>query len=219
MPDKKHIIVEDTLSKKILDKILQEVGLEEMLSVEFYPGGADNIKKYTIFTYAKTGISNRFILLDGDQRKETMQDLSRIPEVDKTIDYLMRLFKSVVGIDAKTITWGEDANRRDGRRNEDQVRALMIGYLQYFDSNVFFLPQQIPEDIIYDEERLKRYLGENDIPDVSQEGNSKKKLKRIADEVGVNIVDLENYLIYWFVKSKNTDYQEVLRLLKHIIEM
>ncbi len=42
--DKKHIIVEDDLAKRIIEHILEAEGLSRLLQVEFYPGGASNIK-------------------------------------------------------------------------------------------------------------------------------------------------------------------------------
>ena len=66
--------------------------------------------------------------------------------------------------------------------------------------------------------RLKQFLGEEDFPDVSQEKDSKKKLKKISDIMGQEIGALEYQLIYWFIKQKNTDYQCILEILKSIIE-
>lgn len=216
--DKRHVIVEDNLAKKIIEQILKTEGLSGLLQVEFYPGGASNMKKYTILTYSKTNVSNRYIILDGDQKKEEIPDFLRIPEVDKTDKYLKDIFKKAVGISADKIDWGVDANRKAGRVNEEQEKKLLLSYLEYFKNHVSFLPQSIPEDIIYDEMRLKQFLGEEDFPDVSQEKDSKKKLKKISDIMGQEIGALEYQLIYWFIKQKNTDYQCILEILISIIE-
>lgn len=216
--DKKHIIVEDDLAKRIIEQILKAEGLSKLLQVEFYPGGASNIKKYTILTYSKTKVDNRYIIFDGDQKKDEIPDLSRIPEADKTEKYLKDIFKKVIGISADKIDWGVDANRKAGRVNADQEKELLLLYLEYFRNRVSFLPQVIPEDIIYNESRLKIMLGEDGFPDVSQEKDSKKKLKVISDVMGQEIGALEYQLIYWFVKQKNSDYQCILEMLKSIIE-
>jgi len=216
--DKKHIIVEDDMAKNIIEQILKVEGLSELLQVEFYPGGASNIKKYTILTYSKTKVDNRYIIFDGDQRKGEIPDFSRIPEADKTEKYLKDVFKKAIGISANKIDWGIDANRKAGRTNTQQERELLLLYLRYFKNFVSFLPRNIPEDIIYDETRLKIILGEDGFPDVSQEKDAKKKLKKIADEMGQDISAIEYQLIYWFVKQKNSDYQHILEMLKSIIE-
>ena len=216
--DRKHIIVEDDLAKRIIEQVLKAEGLSRLLQVEFYPGGASNIKKYTILTYSKTRVNNRYIILDGDQKKDEIPNLSRIPEADKTEKYLKDIFKKVIGISADKIDWGVDANRKTGRVNTDQEKELLLLYLEFFRNHVSFLPQVIPEDIIYDESRLKILLGEDGFPDVSQEKDSKKKLKVISDVMGQEIGALEYQLIYWFVKQKNSDYQCILDMLKSIIE-
>lgn len=216
--DKKHIIVEDDLAKRLIDHILAAERLDGLLQVEYYPGGAQNIKKFTILTYAKTRVDNRYIVFDGDQKKNQVPDLSKIPETEKTEKYLSEQFKAVTGIGTEKIDWGIDANSKAGRFNPDQKNELMIAYLHFFSNRVFFLPKVIPEDIIYDEPRLKILLGEDGFPDVSQETNSKKKLKRISDVMGQEIEALEYQLMYWFVKQKNADYQYILEMLKSIIE-
>lgn len=188
------------------------------MQVEFYPGGASNIKKYTILTYSKTRVTNRYILFDGDQKKDDIPDFTRIPEIDKTYEYLKGVFKKVVDIDTDKIDWGVDANRQAGRRNTQQEKELILSYLEFYKTHVAFLPQIIPEDIIYNEDRLKVLLGEDGFPDVSQEKNSKAKLKKISDITGQDIGAIEYQLVYWFVKQKNSDYIDILTKLKDIIE-
>lgn len=216
--NKKHLIVEDVLAKKIIQRILKTEGLEELLQVDFYSGGASNIKKYTVSTYAKTNVENRYIFLDGDQRKEEIPDFSKIPEVDKTDVYFKELFKKVVGIGADKIDWGVNANRKADRYDKQQEKELILSYLEYYKKVVCFLPHEIPEDIIYDEEYLKTILGEENFPNVSKEKNAKEKLKKIADEVDQDINTIEEMLIYNFVRNCNDDYYYILEILKKIIE-
>ena len=61
-------------------------------------------------------------------------------------------------------------------------------------------------------------LGEDDFPDVSQEKNAKAKLKKVADSVGQDIGAIEYQLVYWFAKQKNSDYNDILVMLRAIIE-
>lgn len=217
IPDKKYVLVEDNLAKTIIQKILVAEGLEELLQVELCPGGASNIKKYTLLTYSKTGIANRYIIFDGDQKKATVPDFTKIPEVDKTIDFLKKTFKAVTGVGADKIDWGIDANRKAGRYDVEQQKFLLLLYLEFFKKNVFFLPQMIPEDIIYNENRLKSILGEENFPDVSNEKDTKAMLKKLADSMGQEIEQIEYQLTYWFIKEKNTDYYAILHVLKEII--
>ena len=216
--EKKYVLVEDDLAKTIIQKILAAEGLEGLLQVELCPGGASNIKKYTLLTYSKTGIDNRYIIFDGDQKKDNVPDFLKIPEADKTIDFLKSVFKKVTGIGADKVDWGFDANRKAGRYDVEPQKNMILSYLEFFRNNVFFLPRMIPEDIIYNENLLKSILGEEGFPNVEGEKDAKAKLKKLADSMGQGIEQIEYQLLYWFIKKKNTDYQTIVCMLKEIIE-
>lgn len=216
--EKKYILVEDDLAKTIIQKILVVEGLEGLLQVELCPGGASNIKKHTLLTYSKTGIDNRYIIFDGDQKKDNVPDFLKIPEADKTIDFLKSIFKKVTGIGADKVDWGFDANRKAGRYDVEQQKNMILSYLEFFRNNVFFLPKMIPEDIIYNENRLKSILGEEGFPNLEGEKDAKAKLKKLADSMGQGIEEIEYQLVYWFIKQKNADYQTIACMLKEIIE-
>ncbi len=215
--DKRYVFVEDTMAKAIITRILEQEKLSDLIETEVIPGGASNIKKYTLLTYSKTGVDNRYIMFDGDQQFVDVPDFSTVPEAEKTGDYYKTVFKQVTGIRADTLDWGIDANRKAGRRNEDQLNELMIKYLQFFTKYVYFLPKKIPEEMIYDEKRLKIILGDEGFPDVSAEKDAKAKLKKIADEMGQELDQIEYQLVYWFVKQKNEDYNAILESLKQIL--
>lgn len=216
--NKKYLIVEDELAKKIVEKVLHNEKLDNLIEVDYYPGGASNIKKYTILTYAKTKVHNRYILFDGDQQKETIPDFTHIAEINKTGAFLKSTFKNAIGISSDKMDWGVNANSKAGRYNEAQEKELILSYMEYYKEFVFFLPHQIPEDIIYDENRLKLIFGNENFPDVSKEKNNKMRLKKIADCMEQDINTLEDILIYWFAKNKNDDYNYILQILKKIIE-
>ncbi len=215
---KKYILVEDELAKLIIQKILIAEGLNDLAQVDFVPGGASNIKKFILLTYSKTGVEDRYIILDGDQKKEDVPNFNEIPESVKTIEYLKSLFKNVTNISADKIEWGVDANRKEGRFNEEQLKEFITKYLLYYRDNVYFLPKIIPEDIIYDEKRLRMILGDEGFPDITEDTNSKSKLKKIADSMGQDIEQIEYQLVYWFIKQKNNDYKAILSSLRKMIE-
>lgn len=48
--------------------------------------------------------------------------------------------------------------------------------------------------------------------------NSKARLKKIADAMGQDIGAIEYQLLYWFIKQKNSDYTNILAMLRGIIE-
>ncbi len=175
------------------------------------------IKVHTIFTYAKTHITNRFIIFDGDQKPTTeIPDFSEVLEKDKTLIYYKDVLREVVGVKADSIAWGMDANSKSGRKNEDQEKTLLVEYLEFFRDNVRFLPKLIPEDLIFNSDKLQAICG--DLPPVDSIDDSKAKLKAVADSTGYDFGNLISILTTSFIKTKNEDYQYILALLKSIIE-
>lgn len=195
----------------------EEAALVKDIQVDYFPGGADNLKVHTIFTYAKTHITNRFIIFDGDQKPTTeIPDFSEVLEKDKTLIYYKDVLREVVGVKADSIAWGMDANSKSGRKNEDQEKTLLVEYLEFFRDNVRFLPKLIPEDLIFNSDKLQAICG--DLPPVDSIDDSKAKLKAVADSTGYDFGNLISILTTSFIKTKNEDYQYILALLKSIIE-
>lgn len=216
--NRKRIIVEDEMAKRIVEKVLEEEGLNELVSVEFYPGGCSNLKKYTILTFAGTNIKSQYVLFDGDQFNEAVPDFGSVLERDKTISYYKDQFRRIVGMRSSTMDWGLDANPDEGRLNEEQEKNQIENYLLFYKSNVFFLPEVIPEDIIYDEEYLRNICGQWEFPNLSGDGNSKAKLFHIANSLEISIGSIEQLLISQFIKKKEEDYKTIARLVHMIAE-
>ena len=206
------------MAKRIVEKVLEEEGLNELVSVEFYPGGCSNLKKYTILTFARTNIKSQYVLFDGDQFNEAVPDFGSVLERDKTISYYKDQFRRIVGMRSSTMDWGLDANPDEGRLNEEQEKNQIENYLLFYKSNVFFLPEVIPEDIIYDEEYLRNICGQWEFPNLSGDGNSKAKLFHIANSLEISIGSIEQLLISQFIKKKEEDYKTIARLVHMIAE-
>ena len=218
MPDVRQVIVEDDMACSIISQVLKEEGMEKLLNVIYIPGGASNLKKHTIPTFSKTNIDNQFIWFDGDQYKKEIPDFQMVLEKDKDEKYYKNVFKECVGIDAKKIDWCPDGNAKEGRLDKKQELQMIIQYLNYYKSNVFFLPKVIPEDIVYDEDYIKTLLGIEDTPNsVLQEHNSKAKIKKWSEESGMSLQLIEQYLVFRFIKAKDDIYQEILSTVRKII--
>lgn len=218
MPDVRQVIVEDDMACSIITEILRAERLEKLLNVIYIPGGASNLKKHIIPTFSKTNVDNQFIWFDGDQYKKEVPNFQLVLEKDKDEKYYKNVFKECVGIEAKNIDWCPDGNAKEGRINKQQELQMLVQYLEYFKNNVFFLPKKIPEDIVYNEDYLKKLLGTEDIPDsVLQEQNSKAKIKKWSEESGMSLQLIEQYLVFQFVKVKNDIYKEIVSTLLKII--
>ncbi len=214
----KRIIVEDDMAKSIVEKVLKEEELDGIISVEFYPGGCSNLKKYTILTFARTNIESQYVLFDGDQFNEDVPDFDSVLERDKTISYYRDCFKRIVGMKNSTMDWGLDSNIDEGRFNEEQEKKQIEKYLLFYKNNVFFLPKVIPEDIIYDESYLHTICGQQEFPNLAGARDSKDKLFRIANSLGISIGNIEQLLIRQFIIKKEEDYQTIAQLVHMIAE-
>ena len=111
-----------------------------------------------------------------------------------------------------------DSNPDEGRLNEEQEKEQIEKYLLFYRSNVFFLPKVIPEDIIYNEEYLCSICGCQEFPILNGARDSKEKLFRVANSLGISIGNIEQLLIRQFIIKKEEDYQTIARLVHMIAE-
>lgn len=148
---KKIILVEDNTAKIITSKIIEKLGLDtqDLFEVKYLPGGADDINQR--LTTIMEISDNTYVLFDGDQKKLQFPiDISSIPpnEQDTSIK-LKALIKSQTGCEIK---FHLDGGNQDKELKELQKKELAIKYLEFYKKKVFYLPEKIPEDIIWDEE-------------------------------------------------------------------
>lgn len=149
---------------------------------------------------------------------EKVPNFYLILEKDKTLSFYRECFQQVVGIRSSTMDWGLDANPEEGRLNEEQEIEQISTYLNFYRTNVCFLPKVIPEDIVYDEEYLKKICGAQLFPNLADARDSKEKLFRIANALSLPIGGIEQLLITQFIIKKGEDYQKISELLHMIAE-
>lgn len=211
--NKKRIIVEDKLAQEIIQKIIEDKKLDKFLEVNFYSGGADNLKTHIIFPYSKTDIKNNYIIFDGDQKFKEVPDFSEILEKNKTVEYYQNEFKQIVGINSDKITWGIDGNIKEGRINIENKLNLIEKYLKFYKTNVYFLPKKIPEDLIFDRE----YLALLGYDGVEYETNNKSNLKKTAEKYNIKLESLQDVLIAKFINKKDENYIKIVSYLQEIL--
>lgn len=215
------IQTEDDLSKEIISRILDEIdpNLRNHWSICYNPGGAITIKNRFIPIYSQIENSNTFIILDGDQNTKTeFIDLASLPQKEITCENLERLIKGLTNTKIEFIT---DGNANEGGR-EDQKLDLQKKYYQYFKNNVFFLPNQTPEDIIWDDTYINSI-----VPDKShlQYINSLKTTKEKIYETSKVIFGtdseskgLEKILLTNWLQQDTGDKSFIKSMLQGIIE-
>lgn len=154
---KKNILVEDQTAKILIDKILEKLGkaIQSLFEVKYLPGGADDINQ-RLTTIMEISDST-YVLFDGDQKKITpLIDLSSIPPNEQdTNSKLKNLIKKQTGCEIK---FHLDGGNQSKEIKEKQTLELSKKYLNFYKEKVFYLPLEIPEDIIWDEEFAKQLL-------------------------------------------------------------
>lgn len=154
---KKTILVEDRTAKIIIDKILEKLGksMQDIFEIKYLPGGADDINQRltTIMEISE----NTTVFFDGDQQKvPSLIDLSTIaPNEQDTSAKLIEFIKTQTGCEIK---FHLDGGNQGKELKEKQTLDLAKKYLDFYNKNVFYLPENIPEDIIWDEVFAENFL-------------------------------------------------------------
>lgn len=141
---KKTILVEDELSKRIIERALfSEEAILSQIDIIPFPGGVSSF--WTYFTgIATEGRRDILALLDGDQRPS--RQIPERREIDTAEDVSLReIIKDLSGSD--DLHFPIDGGRNGGNRN--QKTDLMRKYLHWVRDFVDYLPgESAPEDFI-----------------------------------------------------------------------
>ncbi|MEX0981057.1 MAG: ATP-binding protein [Bacteroidales bacterium] len=172
-PNKKTIIVEDELAKSIVEAVINTMGdgLLSVFDISYYPGGHTVLKSDFIKVFSQEESWNKFVLFDGDQKLvEEHFDPESIPEREITIE---RFNTEIQNQTDTNIQFKPDSGRND------QKLELMKKYLLYFQQNVFYLPGNEPEEIIWNQElaenHLRMYNKERLIDKINDDDSYKQK--------------------------------------------
>ncbi|MBO1401728.1 hypothetical protein BVH62_18900 [Vibrio cholerae] len=211
------VIVEDDLAKKILDRVAQNEKINNQLDINFFSGGASSIKTSLITAFSKVGDANRFIVFDGDMFKSSVLNLSSVPEEEKTESYLEGQIKLITGINIDKFPFHVDGNEKAS--NKRQKLELYKRYIDYYRTNVLFLPGKIPEDIIYDRSYMLRAFSFVDVSKVDEINNSKSKFKELSEQTSIPVASLYDLFIGYFLSQRTncSEYLEIVSLLHDIL--
>lgn len=216
--EKINLIVEDSMAKKLLEKILSELGEKKsnLFSIDFYPGGAETIKTDFIKAYSKNNDNSKFFIFDGDKKTIPVPDFSGIEAGNlDDLNFLSNMFKDVVEVTVKNMKFGVDGNGNTGG-NQDQIKDLIKKYLEFYKNNVNFLPKQIPEEIIWNDIFIRKY---SDLFDVELASTifdlecSKEKIHMTSVSLGLTNNNLIEALIKNFVNTKPPEFHEIYTIL------
>ncbi len=211
------VIVEDDLAKKILDRVAQSEKINNQLDINFFSGGASSIKTSLITAFSKVGDANRFIVFDGDMFKSSVVNLSSVPEKEKIESYLEDQIKLITDININTFPFHADGSGKVS--NKKQKLELYKKYIDYYRTNVLFLPKRIPEDIIYDRSFVLSAFSFVDVSKVDKIDNSKDKFKELSEQTSTPVGSLYDLFIGYFLsqRTQSSEYLEIVSLLRGIL--
>ena len=151
IPNKKTILVEDKLSKEILEAVANSMGpeIENQLNIQFASGGSTEIKR-GIAWYSKLHEQNKFVVLDGD---EIMDGVGGVIPIYNTAN-LMVADRTSLYLSDKIATQTKITNLNffgfNSNEPEENKIIAYLAYLDFFRNKVKFLDQRTPEEIIWD---------------------------------------------------------------------
>lgn len=228
--NRKNIIVEDVLAKEIISSVLGKIGEEtsNLFNIKFNPGGESVIKKEFIPVFCREENKKDFVIFDGDQKRlENHYDWRTIPTTELTINNLKRKLHELTGEDIKFSVDGG----LSGGNTEQQIELLKL-YLDFYRTNVYYLPQQIPEEIIWNTKYAEIlisniYLDEvvlkDKITHLAAIENTKKKFAFIAEILqGENsaeaIASVHKQFIQRWLNSEDQNLDVITNLILSIVE-
>ena len=220
--NKKIIFCEDFAAKKLVDNVLNQMHKKQYFDVEYNPGG----EKTLVTKYLPTLITHEFfkekvfLILDGDMQTDYIFDEKKLTiEQEKDVSFMKTCVKNAYGVDIPAYIDGGSG----GKREEQEIYAYME-YLQYYKSNVFYLPNKsIPEKIILESKYAQQQYGNI----IKKNGKaSNKNAKDIflniskfdyGDESHVN--DLIQRLSYKWSQEYSSNKESIEALLETIYKM
>lgn len=221
--DKKSIIVEDDLAREILLSICMEEEYSNLFEINFFPGGAESIKTLLITAFSKSNTQNRFIVFDGDKYIKSVVKLESIPEIEKDITFYKKEFESITGVNSSNVKWGINGNKYNNnqKQKDSELSELIVKYLKFYKNNVYFFPEQIPEQIIFDWDYAKIIFSHLDLSEIEQTKNFKEKFLKLSCLTGIDVKVLEKFFISYFVKQKKSseNYHKLKTILDKILSI
>lgn len=228
--EENSIIVEDRSAEILINKIIENEKLNN-LKAKHLSEGANQLKQTSIFTSAMQDNKKQFFILDGDQKIEKEKlDLGKMSGRDANNP---KIIQKIVDSLCPNIPFPSSKQRRsDKSKNQNKFDKIKFEkqkkYINFYRSNVYFLPKKDPETIIYDEKYIDDIVGM--LPDGDKNINKRDpNLKDLYHQISIQELGEsrpnrdEYYAIIKmitnnFVKrhSNSCSYKEIVSILKEI---
>jgi hypothetical protein len=226
--NKKNIIVEDILAKEILSELLISIGhgARDIFNIKFNPGGESVLKTQFINVFSREVDNINYIFFDGDQKLlPEKYDWRLFSSNDLNTNFLKQKIIEQLGIDVDF-----HVDSLNNRGNDTQRLDLQKKYLDFCLKNVFYLPKNIPEEIIWNndlaEKNAQAILDATKYSLYNQEINSESGFKEkfsiytkymIGNNRSEDILSIQKLFIQKWINDKDENYNILLNNIRSIM--
>lgn len=177
-----NIIAEDVMAAKIITRVLENKDWKKRFNIVPSPGGADDIQLTSIPAIISTNCyQKQYVFLDGDKKT---QYKTKYKGVSREIYSNKKKYKKILEQDIKGLTGSEASKVRivkSSKETEEKCCLRYEEYLKFLEERVFYLPKNIPEDIIFNENDDQIKLAKTKIGTKFEKYDSKKKIYETAN--------------------------------------
>ncbi len=210
LPNRIRVLVEDRLSKMIVQLALQMMDEADraLFEVAFLPGGANSYFAHRIPTLMHES-DYTYLLLDGDQKPASaVPDPITIPESQNS--QLGEFIRQATGL-ADVNLGADGGNDPNASERQHQLQRQYLGFLH---RRVFYLPKSCPEQIVLDSLPTGKKC--------ESSANAKAEIaKLVADAYGSDHTseDIDQYARARLStgRDSNADLQAIRALLQSIL--
>jgi hypothetical protein len=223
---KKKLYFEDKLAREIFQEVIDSLGVEKanLFSLIYNPGGCTTINKEFITVFCREYPSINYVIFDGDQKLHEPYDWRSLAHDKLTVDNLKKKVKDLTNTD---IAFSVDGGYTGG--NENQKIELYKKYLDYYLTNVFYLPKNIPEDIIWNTDTAKNFISgiypeevDDKLKELSNITNLKERFSLLCkfihnENTSDMIFILQKIFIRAWIQKRDESYNLIVSIIDKIL--
>jgi predicted ATPase len=206
LPHGKTILVEDERAKHIVVTALQIISTHALseFKVLVREGGTGRIY-HDIQSYANCERKDIFVIFDGDHKPQ-----KAIPgdgELPQGKSDLRNLIQELIR-----------GNNKKGQALDFVNADEMTRYVRFLRTNVHFLPELTPENLVWSEESAKSLLEGQELPrEILQEKSIKQRLRLLAERIpGLDADTVFKYLFSKWLSSESQSKSDLFNTLQKI---